>query len=490
VEIVARRSDVRNNHHGIPKKWTVTKVDEGRMKKIVVIGLSGDTIVNDDVRVDWVPWNKLRRIANLSDCDGVFLVLSTIDHADQKNAPDWAYLNEMLTPKTLRHILDDDGHVIVLGDPRFSIKKTYPNGIEVESPFLDWTGVKFVWDDRPGTSIRFPNERQHYPLSYASVVSELRSWNYSLQDANPDSYLPKQMFGDLLGGDSRVEAFPFAYVENRYGKPLAFELVYQFKRSRREGTYPQIFDTVMQFDTLVFIPDTSLDPTEAIARLLDSLYDVQLVTQEPEWVRTLVAPGQDAHDQEVARLHAELERLRSELRDAETQRAEVRKPLKLLYAKQLELEPLVHDAFAQLGATVHSPLESGKADFWLTVELDGSELAFVGEIKSIDRKTFKENGLQQLASWQARGIAERGTRAKQVFVGNYDVLTDPDQRENPFHANFQRTASLQEVCVITSQQLYDALVLLADNTLDREKFWKGIDATNGLFDLAAVVQRE
>ena len=82
-------------------------------------------------------------------------------------------------------ILDHDGCIILLGDPRFRVHWDGDDDEPHEAQFLWWTGLEFEWDDRGGESISL-SLNQFEAKRFKTWLSHFRNYRYSLRNCEVD----------------------------------------------------------------------------------------------------------------------------------------------------------------------------------------------------------------------------------------------------------------------------------------------------------------
>src|SRR5690242_2019132 len=143
-------------------------------RKLLLIGATGYDRVQDGLRLDCIPWDKLSEVASVRDYDVLVLNLLSIASAEARAKVDWNKFTQLLDFSAATDVLThQDGKIIILGDPRFEIPS--PRG--GPQAFLSWTGADFEWNNQPGDSIKF-DERNG---TFKGYVKHLRAWNYSLR---------------------------------------------------------------------------------------------------------------------------------------------------------------------------------------------------------------------------------------------------------------------------------------------------------------------
>lgn len=210
---------------------------------------------------------------------------------------------------------------------------------------------------------------------------------------------------------------------------------------------------------------------------------IQVVVPEPSWASAIVAPGQRYIDTRITEIKCELATLEVALKDAEEDRKKTRRCVHLLYKMGDELEDAVREILYLLGAIIELPVESGKEDGWLTVEIEGEIFEGVLEIKGTTKDQFKVDGLRQVMEWKDRGTVNRKKKYKGIFVGNRGVATGITECREPLNKDWIDTAVLGEIVVLDTQDLYELYCRNRDGNLDKDQFWKILFGTNGVFTL-------
>lgn len=460
-----------------------------RIVKIAIIGASGYRTETEDRKIVSFPWDKLAGIKNLADYDTIILNLLSVNPM----AIDSVAFSSALNLQTMKDVLMNEGKFIVVGDPRFMVPSNPTDKAGgSERPFLYWAGMKFHWDGHPGDTVEFHGFIGH-PLirssrrdfsRYESYVKQLKTWKYSLRGVEPDF----DALGEVLDlplikeREQEIEVALFGFATNRYDCNLAFSANILLCRTVR--TYSSTStERVIEFSPIVFLPATTLTEDEALRLILRDVCQVSLEQPAPEWVEQMTAPGQEQVDKDIEAIRSEVTSLIDQWKAAEDRRADIRRPLRLLYDGGDSLEEAVRDMFRRLGAQVEDPADPGKEDGWLTVEIDGKPAEAVLEVKGTEKSQFPEAGLRQLMEWKNRGMQLRQKKYKGIFIGNNAWEVPLDQRpKRPFSNQWIKTAELAEVAAILSSDLYKAYALYQLGQLDTSEFWRRLFATNGVFD--------
>jgi len=464
-----------------------------RQKKILLIGASGFEQTNEEIRVECFPWDRIHKIQNIRDFDTVILDLLPFEDKINKDEVDWKEFYNLFSFKNAMDILMNNGGMIILGDPRFSIKfasdgnENVAKGKEVVWDFLFWTGIEFVWDDQPGDTLIFEDDYKH--RNYEQYVNKINKWKYSLKHCSINENVAAERF-DL----ERVKESGFYYrleddyfCRNRYNHAIAFSIWFEIMRSSSDR-YSR--DKVAQsYGPFIFLPKSDMNENEAIQDILTNICGIETNVPEPDWINGYDAPGQKKIDEEIRTITGELDNTLIKLQDANERKEEVRKCLKLLYEREYALEPTVRDIFRKLTAHVEDPTEKNKEDGWMLVNVNNQDYEGVLEIKSTRSDVFSEEGRKQLLDWIDRGRTMREKEYKGIFVGNSAVDKPLNERPWAFSDSWAKAAELSKICAIKTEDLYYIYVLYMQKLINIDEFWLDLFNTNGVFQIKKYVEK-
>ncbi|MGB2713512.1 MAG: hypothetical protein WBC51_04990 [Vicinamibacterales bacterium] len=408
--------------------------------KVVLIGASGytaDTVTHQLVSFGW---NQLVNLPNLQDFDIVVInLLENVPAAGDVTI--WTPFFAHVTEYTAKQILEHNGSVYVLGDPRLTVLRlTDDKKDQTKHAFLDWTGAKFHWNVAGGTFIEITTGN----TQLREYLGHLQRWDYAMAAVT-----------DRKGQGYGVH--PFA--RNRTNQPLAAGIGYE---------------------RLVLLPAIPLpsEDTLLLALRLFAGIDVAPVA-EPEWAARLAAPGQAEIDRQIADVERQLAALRTQRSELATEREKARSVLKVLYERGSALERIVRELLAALGGTVTDPVEANKEDGWIQFGSDEGVL----EIKSTAGSSFAEDGLRQLAEWILRGESASNSY-KGIFIGLHNAGQPPGSGASPFSSSFVRSATRFGIVAVLTTDLYLAYELMKAGKLTPAEFWPTLFQTNGIYDAA------
>lgn len=454
-----------------------------RNHKVLLVGAKGYQQTGEGVRVDCCLWSALKTLDNIRDYDTIIVDLLDLQSEDAKKAIDWAYFHQQFNFPNAIDVLTNGGAIIVVGDPRFSAPAAQADEAEGETPaeesFLKWTGIRFAWDSEPGDTVQFTDDYEH--RQFERYVSNLKEWSYSLAQCRIDrDVLPQQFNVDYMKKKNLdIGLKKDFFCVNRYRHALAFML--QFQYLRHEGyEEPEVWDT---HGPIILLPAISLNADETRQLILADICDVQTSMPEPEWINEFVAPGQNKVDAEIKKIEADRQSVLKKLQDAQGRRVKARECLKLLYERELALEPVARDILRGLGAHVEDPSEPNKEDGWVVVRVGDKTYEGVLEIKSTRADQFGEDGRKQLLDWIDRGRTLRGKNYKGIFVGNSAVDKPNKERPWAFSDSWTKAAKLSAICALKTEDLYVIHVLNAKGAIEVDRFWEEVFSTNGVFNM-------
>lgn len=463
---------------------------EERQRKIAVIGTSGYDYSTPEVRVDCFTWDRISKVKNLADYDEVVIDLLSVENSE---ALDGDSIEGVLNVRSAYEVLSrPEGSIYVLGDPRYtvSVEAFMHRPVRAGQPFLSWTGMNFVWDDRPGDTVEREPEAEKEPIK--TFVDSLTGWDYSLDRCEVAAGQFDGMFDlDVLAKQGlKLAAASRIFCTTRYGNPLIFSV----RLSATDVKPPALGVPEIHRETLsgpiAFLPKLDTPEQEMVELVLRELCDVDVSAPEPAWVSGFVAPGQEEMERGIYELESRIDDLVDQRDRKIDELSELREPLKLLYESGIALEEAVWAVMEALGAEVERPEDRTKEDGWITVRTQEETLEGVLEIKGVGGKHFNLGGLRQLTDWIERGMTHHSRRYFGIFVGNSSIKDPPRSRIWPFNKNWVEQAQMRGYGAIRTEDLY--LLYLLDRTGrldDREDFWKTLFKAQGPLDVRPYWER-
>jgi len=463
-----------------------------RQRKIMLIGATGYNQSDDEIRIDCFEWRKIQQIKNIKDYDVLILNLLKLDTEEARKKIKWKHFVSILNFEITRDIILNNGMIIVIGDPRFNIieetakmdggsKQIIKININTVN-FLDWSGLVFYWDNKPGTTTIIECDYNH--KEFREYLKYLKDWKYSLSIVEISKEI-KDSFNNIeynKKNNFEISIKKNKLCQNRYNNSLAFELRYQMLEN--VYTYRTVIKKLIQsYGPMIFLPKIKLNEDETLLLVLEDICGIEMELPEPEWLKQYSAPGQAEIDKKIKEIKTKNEKLLNQLEEEQLKRENVRRCLKLLYETKHPLEPIVREIFQVLGAQVEEPKENNKEDGWIKVIIGGKTYEGVLEIKSTKSEQFGEEGRKQLLDWINRGIQLRKKKYKGIFIGNTAIGISPNNRPNAFSDGWVKSAELSEICALKSEELYFIYFLNSQKKINLNIFWEELFNTKGIFNI-------
>jgi hypothetical protein len=126
---------------------------------------------------------------------------------------------------------------------------------------------------------------------------------------------------------------------SRYGTSVVFSVrIVAEVRSIYRNRLVTEYQVVPVTGPICFLPECQLTEKAMLEFVLRDLCGVDVSASEPEWVSQFVAPDQEEVDRQITELEVRIGELREDQASKVEKRAEVRKPLRLLYETGAALE--------------------------------------------------------------------------------------------------------------------------------------------------------
>jgi len=462
----------------------------------MLIGATGYNQSNDEIIINCFEWREIQKIKNIKDYDVLILDLLKLDTEEARKRIKWKHFISMLDFETLKTIMRSNGMIIVIGDPRFNIidetKRMDGGSKQITNcnvvKFLDWTGLDFNWDNNPGTTTFIRCDYNH--KEFRGYLEYLKNWKYSLSSVEISKEIEESFNNSEYNIENNLEISikKNELCQNRYYNSLAFELRYQTLENVR--TYHNVIKKVKwNFGPMIFLPKIKLNEDDTLLLILEDICGIEVELPEPEWLEQYPAPGQDEIDSKIKEIETKTEELSNQLEAERIKRENVRRCLKLLYEIKHPLEPVVREMLEFLGAEIEESKENNKEDGWIKVNIEGKIYEGVLEIKSTKSEQFGEEGIKQLLHWINRGTLIRKKKYKGIFVGNNAINIPPDKRPNAFSDGWVKSAELNEICALKSEELYRIYLINSQNKINLNLFWEELFNTNGIFNMKSFLNK-
>jgi len=150
---------------------------------------------------------------------------------------------------------------------------------------------------------------------------------------------------------------------------------------------------------------------------------------------------------------------------------------KILYETGEEvLEPIVLDVLSELGASIQIPKTKGKEDGRI-VDPSGRE----GTVEIKGRSgPLRIDDVRQAHQWVADRTAYEECPSKGILIANLCKDQHPLARSKVFPDNCVKAAENFCISLVTTTQLFHALMLHQKGDLDLAEFWNAVYEANGI----------
>jgi hypothetical protein len=465
-------------------------------RRILVLGSAPHT------RLVWAyTWDRVPADLNVADYDVVILNLvpfldeQLVRQIDVDTLPSWEPFARLLFSK--------DSEIISIGVPGAHISGTRRSErsqppsratTAVEVPLLHGVGIPYreiPWwlPATPVCTIASGEEIRNIEDEFAYYFRYVHHWRfYATAQYKPWSR-DMSYYLNLVhpqANDLRLSLRPIA--QTRFQQPIAFEMRYQAVHAEepgylaswgREGQTAQV---VAESGRAIWLPPpTAISAYEAVDLILRERYGLQFEQAPPDWVETYKLPSQLPIEEDIARYEIESQQLTEKLTAARHRLREATRFRKLLYEQGEDaLEPVVRDAFRELGASVFDPQARGREDGRLT---DPSGRNCILEIKGRTH-SLKQADVRELDQWVRDAVVGENLHSKGILVANTYCADPPMQRKEPYPDNCIRAAEQLGICLITTTQLFGALRRHQKGELDLAQFWNTIFDAEGACSLS------
>ena len=88
--------------------------------------------------------------------------------------------------------------------------------------------------------------------------------------------------------------------------------------------------------------------------------------------------------------------------------------------------------------------------------------------------------VRELDNWVRDAVANESWHSKGILIANLQCDTEPKKRKDIVPSNCLEAARNFGICIVTTTQLFQALVEQQKGKLDSRRFWDAVFATNGM----------
>jgi hypothetical protein len=439
------------------------KKPESVDRRILVLGSANHTRL-----VNAYEWDNLPANLNVSDFDTLILNFAPFQDKDYPKG-----LNMKLMPswrQFARLIFSKGSEVIAIGSPNFIVGG---------NPYLRstwWLPIEPAFVYEMGEDIR------EVKADFAYYFALVRRWSFYLEGINEIGGAFEEDYLALgAPGANSIRTVISNLAETRFHRAIGFQLYFDTYRVRSSSASGQ----VKMSGNVYWLPEpTETSVVEGIDLILRERYSLRFEKVPPKWVETFQLPNQLPIIKEIREKEAAIAELTRQLETERRKLALVSRFSKLLYEQGEDiLEPIVRDALRDLGASVEDPKQRGREDGRLVDPFGRQGML---EIKGRSGN-LRLSDVRELDNWVRDAIAHETWNSKGLLIVNLQCDEDPRKRRNFVPANCAEAAKTFDISILTTTQVFHALVSDQKGELDRKVFWERVFAARGICDLPSLI---
>ncbi len=403
-------------------------------------------------------WSEIPSQINVTDFDTVILNFSTISDSNKKEAfkisefPRWEQFSRLFRRR--------ESQIITIGLFDESMSRNAQDHLsltQLGSPF-----EAFVVCD-PGTAFNLIADEFE---GYFRMLSRWKVFLEGIKWFDEQGYFFAGLYSKDLGKlHPRID--PIA--TTTFHKPIAFSL----QASPDRATPP------MSGRLISLPPPTERSSEDGVIWILRNLYGLLLERQQPDWLASYKLPGEPEIHTIISQYEQKISETQKKIEAAKLDLEKLTRFKKLLYEQDEALEQIVRDSLRVLGATVTDPERKGREDGRLVDPFGRKGML---EVKG-RTGTLRVQDVRQLEDWVQGAAESENWPSKGLLIANLMCNIDPDSRKDLVPSNCSDLLSRYHSCLITTSQLFQALVQQLSGTLDSKNFWDTIFSTDGICSL-------
>lgn len=409
--------------------------------RILALGISG--LPNTIKCISWEEAEKLK--LNISDYDIVFIDFSYLTKKHDRLVSSSVFLYEA----KFLEIIESGVHLFILGVPS-STNDWY----QVYSWLPDI--IRVTTNNESGEVIDCLNK------SFSDYFNLLKKWSFyfkiqqSISEKNPYLY------------DINEIAI------NKAGKKLGFEItnfkavdINEYNRLKEKAVIKKSYN-----GKLYILHTLNDNSANGILSILKKLYNISFSRQKPVWNDEIQTENLSILTNEMKKLFEDKQKIESEISQKFNDIEKIEYFKQLLWQVGTELEDVVHASLKLIGLLPSSPTKADDDGI-----LNYNKEEYMLEIKSglEHAATFTE--LSKLITRMESRKKLNKKECKGIFIMNHYANHPPSDRDKPFPKNVIDTAKVNNVKLITTEQLFNII----KQVLDKELL--SADAQKQLFSL-------
>ncbi|WP_176307841.1 hypothetical protein [Burkholderia ambifaria] len=416
-------------------------------KKMLVVGAKRF----DHVKcVDWSDLNY----ENILDFHEILLYMPALHKGDKVEAPALFQLQ-----RKFAEFLKSNGNIYVLGCDVIPNDNSWA-----------WCPMPIVQKSRSGNTIELKNKL------FPELYGKLKAWE-SVYDIHP--YGNYQILAATFsGGRAGLEFGCESYVVNRAGEIIAGRWSCYTDMSNGK---PHIWPGTIT--TLPYFPN--YEDRQIIAAALTDILGKPQKEGAPDWIEKIQMLPVKPIDEKILDLRRQIERLNVLVDEQLEVKAGLERFKRLLYVSSFELEDLVAECLARLGAEI-KPAKYSQEEF--VMHWDGS--LYLAECKGVS-KSISLAHLRQLQDYVLKYEEEEQKAGKGILFGNAWRELHPDERntnDRPiFPNNVIERAKQFGVSLVSTVDLFEAFSKYLTGEVKADQVLKWMTTANGVAEIQDLV---
>jgi hypothetical protein len=458
------------------ENWIQNNIQQ---KRILLIGSS-----LSHSSIDSFKWHELPEDYNIGDHD-VVIIDSTSFEAENE---EYRFTNNPISPNHFKSFLShSENELILIGEP-------YHFEIKIDS-WITFYGFRQLFPEFPDLISIEGQEIRDKDNDFIYYLDHVKKWSFHLYTKKDELPLEKgsieKFHGIFDDYDVRralrqaiINIKPLAKSVSQY--PIAFSFNYTILIPKMSTSKTNVYgeplvekiEPISTANTFFLPPTTSLPVIEGIKLILQNRYNLILESETPEWINEYKLPEQLDVEYKIGEYEKEIKNLEGNIEKLQEPLHHVNSFQKLLYETGENLRNIVLDALENLGAKVDRTDIS--QDDGRLIDPFGRKATI--EVKGVE-KSVKRKDIRQLEDWMDTAKEKDNWESKGILIANTYIKNPLNKRKEPFPNDCSKKAISEEICLITTTQLFKALQHLQENEFNQEDFWDSIFNTNGKCDL-------
>lgn len=416
-------------------------------KKMLVVGAKRFD------HVKCVDWNDLSS-ENILDFHEILLYMPALHKGDKVEAGVLFQLQRKFV-----EFLKSDGSIYVLGCDVIPNDNSWA-----------WCPMPIVQQSRSGNTIELKNN------FFPELYGKLKSWE-SVYVIHP--YGNYQILAATFGG-GRIE-LDFgceSYVVNRAGEIIAgrWSCCTNMSNGKRH-IFPGTITTLPYFK--------NYEDRQIIAAALTDILGKPQSEGAPDWIEEIPMLPVKPIDEKILELRCQIERLSALVDEQLEVKAGLERFKRLLYVSSFELEDLVAECLAKLGAEI-KPAKYSQEEF--VMHWDGG--LYLAECKGVS-KSISMAHVRQLQDYVLKYEEDEETAGKGILFGNAWRELHPDERntnDRPiFPNNVIERAKQLGVSLVSTIDLFEALSRYLSGEVAADQVLKWMTTANGVAEIQDLI---